>query len=124
MNRFHIVIIFLLIREVAFCQLPDTVLTSSSIPQSDSAKKISYPHPYHVNYLLTSAIIVAGNVGNVFAINRIKDKPVINDSEIASLNTSVLTGLDKWALKQDPTKRDHYDRMSDDVLTPIIFLPG
>ncbi|HYV91825.1 MAG TPA: phosphatase PAP2 family protein [Chitinophagales bacterium] len=114
----------MLFASFSFCQIPDAVISSSPIPRpSDSIPKVSHPHPYHVNYWLSGSIIVAGNVGNVLAINRIKNKPVITDAEISSLNTTDLTGLDRWALKQDPLLRDHHDRMSDDVITSTIILP-
>lgn len=108
------------------CQLPDTV-NSYSIPAispSPSSKEDAYLHPYHVNYWVSGSIIVAGNVGNVLAINRIKDKPAISDAEIASLNTAPINKFDRWALTRDPNERDHWDHISDNILTPIIFLPG
>ncbi len=80
-------------------------------------------HPYKINVWVSGTISVIGSVGDYFAIPMLKDKPRISDEELNALNTKPLTGLDKWALEQDPTKRVYFDHMSDNVITGIFILP-
>lgn len=125
MKQVSCTLAFLLITLYCMCQLPDSSVNPDQIPpEPPSTKDDSEVHPYRVNYWVEGSILIAGNVGNVLAINRIKNKPVISQEEIEARNTDPINEFDRWALNRDPDKRDKWDRISDNFLTPMIFLPG
>ncbi|HKR03615.1 MAG TPA: phosphatase PAP2 family protein [Bacteroidia bacterium] len=99
-------------------------ISSGSTTSNDPAAAIpSAKHPYKINAWISGGIFIAGSVGDVIAIPRILNKKEITDAELASLNPDVLTGFDRWALKQNSAKRVHYDKLSDNVLAGILILP-
>ena len=94
------------------------------IKDNDSTVTIlSSTHPNKINAWVSGGISVAGTVGNIFAIKRILYKKEITDAELAALNPDILTGFDRWALRQNPGKRVYYDNLSDKVMTGIVILP-
>ncbi len=98
--------------------------TVTLIPGKDSTVKAqSSIHPYKIRFWLSGGISVIGSIGDYYAIPRILGKKKITDEELAALNPSILTRLDRWALMQDPTKRVYFDHMSDNVITGIFLLP-
>ena len=80
-------------------------------------------HPYRINIWVRGAISVAGTVGNLLAVPRILNKEKITDAELAALNPGILTGFDRWALKQKSAKRVDYDKLSDKLMAGIVLLP-
>lgn len=124
MKQFKIGIALLLISSSGFCQLTDSVINSSVKNTTSGAEtKVLSMHPYRVNYWVSGSIFVVGVGASALAINRITNKPEITDTEISTLNTNYFTGFDRSALEQDPSKRVHYDHVSDNVLGAIILLP-
>ncbi|HRO41686.1 MAG TPA: phosphatase PAP2 family protein [Flavipsychrobacter sp.] len=83
------------------------------------------PHKYRMNYWFSAGLSVVATAANIYAIpNIIKAKPQLTDEEINSLNTKVFNGFDRWALEQDPSKRDINYRNSDYLLPAIIVSTG
>jgi len=83
------------------------------------------PHKYRMNYWFSAGLSLVATAANIYAIpNVIKAKPQLTDEEISSLNTEVFNAFDRWALEQDPSKRDLNYRNSDYVLPAIIVATG
>jgi hypothetical protein len=79
------------------------------------------PHLYRVNYWVSGGFSILATLGDAYAIPHILHaKKQLTDEEIASLNTNVFNGIDRWALQQDPSKRDAYYRVSDIMLPAIM----
>ncbi|MCX6257419.1 MAG: phosphatase PAP2 family protein [Bacteroidia bacterium] len=83
---------------------------------------------YHINYPVTSVIIAGGMVSDYFAISRIKGKAGISDEELTFLNSdaqrAIINSIDRWALRQNPSNRNMYKKISDYGMIGIILLPG
>lgn len=76
------------------------------------------PAVYKINPVPTILIGAAATAANMIAINNVlHNKPMITQAEINSLNRDVINGFDQWALRLDPTKRDHFYSLSDHALT-------
>jgi hypothetical protein len=76
------------------------------------------PAVYKINPVSTILIGVAATGANMIAINNVlHNKPELSVAEIQAANRDILNGFDKWALNQDPTKRDHFYSLSDHGLT-------
>jgi hypothetical protein len=82
---------------------------------------------YHVNYWVTGVIIVGGMASDYFAIGRIKNKPTITDEELKLLSSDqekdLINPIDQWALRQNPSDRDTYKKVSDYGQVGIYLLP-
>jgi hypothetical protein len=96
-----------------------------SAPSSgDSVKtdKQTVPHVYRINYWVSGSFAILATAGDAYAIPHIlHNKPRLTDAEINALNPNVFNVIDRWALRQDPTKRDAYYRVSD-IMLPSIML--
>jgi hypothetical protein len=100
-----------------FCQPADSVVKST--------KRIKR---YHVNYFVTGGIIAAGAVSDIFAISRLKSKPNLTNEELAFVNsgqqTNLMTSIDLWALKQNPSDEVLWTKISDYTQTGTFLLPA
>jgi membrane-associated phospholipid phosphatase len=86
----------------------------------DSAK-----HIYRMNYILSGSFCLVATAADIYAIpNIIKSKQPLTDGEFASLNTSVLSGFDRFAVQRNPALRDEFYKASDLVLPGIIAATG
>ncbi len=77
---------------------------------------------YHVNTLGSGIFSVVATAANLYAIPTIihgnRDQ---TDAELNSMNFLSPNGIDRWALKQDPSKRESFSKASDITLPAIIF---
>jgi membrane-associated phospholipid phosphatase len=92
-----------------------------------TAKEKVHAKIYHVNYYVTGSIAVVGTIGDVLAIQRLKRKPHITSDELAFITSSqqkdLINPIDQWALKQDPSQRALYKKISDIGQIPVFLLP-
>jgi membrane-associated phospholipid phosphatase len=79
------------------------------------------PAVYNIPPLRTAAIGLAATAANMIAIkNILHNKKELSLEEIQALRKDIVNPFDRWALNQDPRKRDHYYRLSDHALTTIL----
>ncbi|MDB5252344.1 MAG: phosphatase family protein [Flaviaesturariibacter sp.] len=79
---------------------------------------------YRMNYWVSGTFSALATAGNVFAIPHILHaKPELTDAELAALNPQAVNGIDRWALRQDPSKREAFYKASD-VMLPALMLAG
>ncbi len=111
------ILAFLAFHDVLLCNPPDS-LTGSS-------KRLKR---YHVNYWVTGSIIGVGMAGDLLAIPRLKNKPLVSDEELVFINTedqrSLINPVDRLALDLQPSERDVYQKISDYGQIAIFLLPG
>lgn len=81
-------------------------------------------HPYHVNYWVTGSICSMGILANLIGIPHTLNKEDVSLLEIQALNRGSISGIDYWALKQDPSKIDIFENYSDYTLVISVLLPG
>lgn len=97
----------------------DTTITLSE-SLKDNLKTVDRTRPavYKINPAGTIIVGLAATAANMIAINNVlHNKPDLTEAEIMAANRNILNGVDRWALEQDPTKRDHYYSLSDKGLT-------
>lgn len=90
----------------------------SQYKNNDSAR-----HPYKVNYWVSGGIALAGGLANYLGIPKIIDKQEISAAELAALNRNNVGGFDRWALDQDASKADMYNKDAAIVLTTSVTIP-
>ncbi len=90
-------------------------------PQS-SASDSSF-HPYHVNYWVTGIAIGVGLSANYLGEGLVFHKEELSQLEIQALNKGIMNGVDSWAFKQDPSKKDAFANYSNYVLVTSVVLP-
>jgi len=81
-------------------------------------------HPYHVNYWITSGVLIGGIAAEKIGVPWIQNKTPLANAELQTLDRNNLTGIDRWALQQDPSNMDYYVQLSDNVLAAIVALPA
>lgn len=122
----------------SFGQNADTSLPATSKPAEEKStigvitdsvkaqvKKDSTFHMYRVNFALSGAFCAVATAADIYAIpNVIKAKRNITDAELTSLNRTIFSGMDRFALNQDPNRRLDYAAASDYMLPALIVLPG
>ena len=96
---------------------------------TDSIAKLKeHRKVYRVNYFVEGAIIAVGMTGDLFAIPRLKSKASLSDDELLFANReqqkNLLNPIDKWALKQHPSDRALWKKLSDDGEIGIFLLPS
>jgi membrane-associated phospholipid phosphatase len=91
----------------------------SQSPASDSSF-----HPYHVNYWVTGANIIAGGVLEVIGVPLLTPKSEISAGELQYLDRKDITSIDRWALNFDPSKRADYVRLSTQLGVVGAILPA
>lgn len=80
------------------------------------------PAVYKINVLGTLLVGTAATAANMIAINNIlHNKEDLTLAEIGAANRNSINRFDRWALDLDPTKKDHYYTLSDQVLTGIFI---
>ncbi|MDQ6609280.1 MAG: phosphatase PAP2 family protein [Bacteroidota bacterium] len=76
---------------------------------------------YKINAAGSAIFSVVATAANIYAIPTIiHGKRNLTDAELISLNPLAPNAIDRWALKQDPSKRPGYFKASDYVLPGII----
>ena len=90
----------------------------SQYKNNDSAR-----HPYKVNYWVSGGIAVAGGLANYLGIPKIIDKQEITAAELSALNRNNVGGFDRWALNQDASKAEMYNKDAAIVLTTSVTIP-
>jgi membrane-associated phospholipid phosphatase len=90
----------------------------SQYKNNDSAR-----HPYKVNYWVSGGIALAGGLANYLGIPKIIDKQEITAAELSALNRNNVGGFDRWALNQDASKADMYNKDAAIVLTTSVTIP-
>jgi membrane-associated phospholipid phosphatase len=82
------------------------------------------PPVYRMNYWISGGFSALATVGNIYAIpNILHAKPQLTPEELAGLNRNVPNGLDRWALRLDPTQREAFYKASD-IFLPALMLAG
>lgn len=72
-----------------------------------------------MNYWVSGGFSVLATAADLYAIpNILHAKKELSDAEILALDPTVLAKIDRWALRQNPAKRDRHYSASD------VFLPG
>src|SRR5688572_9204251 len=95
--------------------------SSSNIKANLTKVDTTSPAVYNIHPVRTLIIGVAATAANMIAINNIlHNKKDLTVTEIQALRKDIVNPFDRWALEQDPTKRDHYYRLSDKALTVIL----
>ena len=129
MNKlYRLIPVFLILMAVnrAYSQ-PDTTngsavggeqLTTTLDSLAENDRK---PAIYRMNYWVSGTFSVVATAANIYAIpNIIKAKKDLTDAELAALRPNIHNGFDRWALQQDPSKREINYRNSDIVLPAIV----
>jgi hypothetical protein len=96
-------------------------LVNQAYPQFSS--RDSSFHPYHVNYWVTGSIIIGGLTLESIGVAWISNKSQITQGELDNLDRHDISPIDSWALNFDPSKRDYYEKLSNQLQTVIVFLP-
>ncbi|HEU4902650.1 MAG TPA: phosphatase PAP2 family protein [Flavisolibacter sp.] len=105
-------------KDTAPPQADTTTVSKENIQANLTKVDTTAPAVYKINPVSTILIGVAATGANMIAINNVlHNKPELSVAEIQAANRNILNGFDKWALNQDPTKRDHFYTLSDHGLT-------
>lgn len=139
MNEFYMkcCLVFLIILGSGSCaiaQSPDEMPTrDSTIVSSDTTASVDNPitrhdstrHVYRMNYKVTGTFCLVASAADIYAIPKIiKNKKNLTDAEIVAINPNILSGLDRWAVDQNPENRDAFYKASDYTLPVIIASAG
>ena len=89
---------------------------------TQSSESDSSFHPYHVNYLVTGGIIIAGVAAEKIGISWI-DKSPISVTELQALDRNNLNVIDRWAFNFNASNMEDYVTLSDQVLSGVVLLP-
>ena len=129
MNKLcRLIPVFLILMAVnrAYAQ-PDTTIGSAvggeqlTTTLDSLAENDRKPAIYRMNYWVSGTFSVVATAANIYAIpNIIKAKKDLTDAELAALRPNIHNGFDRWALQQDPSKREINYRNSDIVLPAIV----
>lgn len=117
-------LLFFLQAATSFAQNDTTSGLKETIKSNLSNRDTTAPRVYDVNIKRTVVISAALMAANAYAVpNFIHGKKDLTPEELAGVTQrTAYNFFDKWALDQDPTKRDMWYRMSDHTLTGIIAL--
>jgi membrane-associated phospholipid phosphatase len=91
---------------------------------SQSPERDSTFHPYHINYWVTGGIFVVGIPAILIGQPWITNKSPLTIADLQTLDRNDINPIDRWALRQDPSKMGYYANLSDNVLVGINFLPA
>ncbi len=73
-----------------------------------------------VRSLLFSVIAFAADIYAIPAI--LRNKKTLSKKELAAIDPEMVTGIDRFAIKQDPAQREPYRKVSDNLLRGVIGL--
>lgn len=107
---------------ISFAQTDSTAGLKENIKANLTNKDTTSPRVYDINIKRTLIISAALMAANAYAVpNFIHGKKDLTPEELAgATQRTAYNFFDKWALDQDPTKRDSWYRLSDHTLTGII----
>jgi membrane-associated phospholipid phosphatase len=94
----------------------------SKIYSQTSANDSSF-HPYRINYWVTGTILTVGLTTNLLGIKTVLGKEDVTITEMGVLNRNTINGIDSWALNQDPSKMEAFEKYSDLTLFASVLLP-
>ena len=80
-------------------------------PNSESNQK----KVYKVNYWVSGGITLTGVLTNSLAHERLRNKPVMTDDHVEKIAMTPVNGFDRWALRQDPNRKDDAAKFSDNL---------
>lgn len=90
--------------------------------RTGDVKTMGEPPVYAIHPWRSAIFSAAATAANLYAIPAIiHGKRALTDAELQGLNPLAPNGIDRWALKQDPAKRDKYYKASDIVLPTVIL---
>lgn len=82
---------------------------------------------YHVNRPMVSVIIVGGMIADVIGVGRMKNKPSLTLAELQFVSSpaqiALINPFDRWGLRQIASDRDKFNKLSNNSLTGMVFLP-
>ncbi len=81
-------------------------------------------HPYIINYWADGSIVGVGAAANLLGIPLSQNKQELSLLDVQSLNPGSISGIDKWALEQNPNKMTEFENYSDYALIASVLLPG
>src|ERR1041385_415145 len=91
---------------------------------AQSPENVTTFHPYHVNYWVTSGVLITGIAAEKIGVSWIQNKTPVTNAELQGLDRDNLTAIDRWALDLDPSNMSYYVKLSDNVLAGIVLLPA
>lgn len=99
----------------------DTTASKENIKANLKTVDTTAPAVYKINPWSTLAIGAAATAANMVAINNfLHNKRDLTVEEVQAARRDIVNAFDRWALNQDPARRDHYYKLSDHVLTGIL----
>lgn len=120
-KRLFVVFSSLLLLSTDLLAQDDTTVSKENIKANLQTVDTTAPAVYNINPWSTLAIGAVATGANMFAINNfLHNKRTLTLTEVEAARRDIVNGFDRWALNQDPSKRDHYYRLSDHVLTGIL----
>lgn len=79
---------------------------------------------YYVNPWVSGGIGLAGIFANAIGQPRLNDRPPLEEPTIQRVSETPVNAFDRWALRQDPRKKDSAHEISDHMLYSSLFLPA
>ncbi|MFL5787823.1 MAG: phosphatase PAP2 family protein [Flavisolibacter sp.] len=137
--KWMILLVLLTIRIPSYSQSPNTALSRNHLISQNLQSLISNlnskdsvipdekttPHLYKMHYGFTIPFALIATGANLYAIPKIiHAKQNLTDVELQSLNPSIFSAIDRWALNLNPANRDKFYKTSDIVLPVIIASAG
>jgi len=82
---------------------------------------------YHVNIPVLSVIIAGGMTADVLGVQRMKNKPSLTLDELNFVTSpsqiALINKFDLWGLRQKASDRDRFNKLSNNSLAVIVFVP-
>ena len=88
---------------------------------SQSQEKDTTFHPYGVIRWVTGGVFVVGIPADIDRVALDYEQIAPDNCKLADIGQGEINPIDRWALKQDPSKMNYYANLSDNTLTGIIF---
>jgi hypothetical protein len=114
-----------------FLLLTALIFSVNTYSQSTDSIKAVEPSArvkmYHVNYPIVSVIIGGGMVADVLGVKRIRNKPSLTLADITYLSSpgqvAKINSIDRWGLRQKASDREKFEKLSNNGLAGMVFLP-
>ena len=82
---------------------------------------------YHVNIPVLSVVIAGGMTADVLGVRRMKNKPSLTLDELNFVTSpsqiALINKFDRWGLRQKASDRDRFNKLSNNSLAVIVFVP-